>query len=172
MPPIIGRIMQNIWIVAAIFAAIQVLARRRRATAMVADGAVTTQDAGRFARMTAGGVALPAALALLSLRAGYPVFFCAPFLAPRTGFDAVTTALIIACWTGALIWLWFGSGSELLSRLGPRLTGLPRWTATYSPRQIRFVVTAIVLAAATAVAFMSYTTPPQPMCDRAIPSLH
>jgi hypothetical protein len=139
---------------------------------MVVDGTVTTQDADVFARVTAGGVALPAALALLSLQAGYPVFFCAPFLVPHTVFDAVTTAVIIACCTGALTWVWFGRGDELLSRLGPRLTGLPHWTATYSPRRIRLFVTAVVLVGATAVVVLSYTTPPQPMCAGAPASQH
>ncbi len=171
MPPLMLLFIRNIWIVAALFAAIQALAKQRRAKAMVADGAITTQDADKLARLTTGGIALPAALGLLSLRAGYPVLFCAPFLAPRTVFDTVTTALIAATWTGALIWVWCSSGAELLSRLGPRLTGLPRWTAAYSPRRIRVVVTVVVLLAAPAVVFISYTTPPQPMCDRAIPSL-
>lgn len=165
MPPILVLAIHYVWFFGAAVAAIKALAWRRRATALVAKGAVTTQDVARFTRVTAIAISFLVALGVLTLWAGYPVLFCSPFRAPRTLPDLAATSLIVAGWTGTLIWVWFGRGDELLARLGPALTGLPRWTDTKSPRRTRFLVTALILLPATAIVFMPYTTPAKPFCD-------
>lgn len=128
---------------------------RPRLLAMAAGGRATRAEVDRFIR---GAVIALVAFALLGeaivLAAGWPNPLCV-YTEPSTSPGVVASwGLTFAAWALLLWWVWRDRGADLLARLGPALMqGQVRATA-YTPRQVRFALTTLMVIMAVGLAIM------------------
>ncbi|SRR6266571_4335211 len=90
--------------------------------------------------------------------------FCLIQFPPKTGFAFATWAVIAGALMLLLRWLWQGSGAETLARMAPALTR-GSTSRTFTPRQVKIFLTAILLIAFLGNIAMQLTvTELRPVC--------
>lgn len=142
-------LLRHFWLLVLVVMFVNVAIWRRRLEEFVAAGRASRDEAARFLR----GVVIAAVVITLvgeavSLAAGWPNVLCVygePWTAPAA---LVMWGITAATWVLALWWVWRGRGAEMLARLAPALGGRAVRERTYTPRQVRLVVTGVVALSA------------------------
>jgi hypothetical protein len=134
---------------------------RRRLAKLVELGRVTQEEAEAFVRGFGFGFGIPClALGVIALWARWPYPMCAGVLSFKDAPSSATSIVILAASALVLSWVRSASGADLLARVAPVMMNVPNWDRTYSPQQIRWAVTGIILVAAV-IGVISYDTTPQ-----------
>jgi hypothetical protein len=138
---------------------------RGRVDRLVSLGRVTPDEAEGFLRGFTFALAIPCiALGLITLWADWPSPLCAGVFSFRDTPSAASSVVILAAWGALLLWVWAGSGADLLGRMAPALIDPPIWERTFSPAVVRTAVTAVLLAAGIGAAVIYRSMPPDAAC--------
>jgi hypothetical protein len=134
------------WFLFAAAMAGNIIVWRSRASIIVARGTVTRAELDRLLQWAAVWlVGTPIVLGLIALTAGWSSPFCAGILTFGSVPQSLTSLVTLAAWVALLLWIWRGSGADLLARLGPSLSQRPAYDAKYSAKSVRVIATALVL---------------------------
>jgi hypothetical protein len=154
-------VLRFFWFIAAAVMLVNVAIWRRALVPLAARGVVGRDEVDRFARGAAFWLAGPGVvLGVVALWAGWPAPLCAAPLSFADTPQAAASATMLIAWGALLWWIWRGGGADFLARVLPALPGrdgrgpaIPAAVAArLSPRRIRLLVTALVLASAAGTA--------------------
>lgn len=156
---------RHFWLLVLVMMLANIALWRRRLVALVAAGRVSRDEVARFLRgAVIITVVVPLVAEAVALAAGWPnalCFYSEPWTAPAAlvmwGLTAATSALVL--W-----WVWRGRGAEALARLGPALGGRTARERSYTPRQVRLVVTGVVVLSAVGTIVNRAVSPTMPRC--------
>jgi hypothetical protein len=156
---------RHFWLLAAAVMLVNVVLWHRRLGELVADGRLEDSERRSFVRGAALVLVLPAlGFEALTLAAHLPNPACLALLPPTSRAGAVLWVPVALGWVAALWWVWRGEGATTLARVA--LGRGPVGARTFTPRQVRFFVTVVVLGAAA-----GYVVNRQLMPDAASSSL-
>lgn len=129
---------------------------RVRMQALIADQALTPAEANRFCIAATVAVAVFAGLyATIAFVAGIPERCLLPFTHPRLW---PLHGLLLASIALLLYWLWLRGGDGLLARVAPAFTHGAARDASYTPRQVRLWITAMMVVGYGGIAALRLTT--------------
>ena len=138
--------LRHFWLIILVFVVGgNLLLSRPRLAKLVAMGRITAAECATVQRAYALVIGVPIlAWGVYTEVIGAPSPFCAMPFVVRSPVSAATFAVYAATMIALLLWIWRGSGAELLAKVAPALSRWPKYDRTYEPRTVRLGATALV----------------------------